>query len=163
MERDILHCDMNNFFASVECRLNPELKKYPVAVCGSVEERHGIVLAKNELAKAQGVGLAAPQVGFLKRIFIMDIGEGPIECVNPVILKENGKQRVVEGCLSCPDEWGYVTRPNKVKLRAQNRKGEFFEISLVGLGAQCASHENDHLDGRLFIDKVEEFINPEEE
>lgn len=53
MERDILHCDMNNFFASVECRLNPELKKYPVAVCGSVEERHGIVLAKNELAKAQ--------------------------------------------------------------------------------------------------------------
>ena len=71
------------------------------------------------LAKAQGVGLAAPQVGFLKRIFIMDIGEGPIECVNPVILKENGKQRVVEGCLSCPDEWGYVTRPNKVKLRAE--------------------------------------------
>ena len=56
MERDILHCDMNNFFASVECRLNPELKKYPVAVCGSVEERHGIVLAKNELAKAQGDG-----------------------------------------------------------------------------------------------------------
>ena len=56
MERDILHCDMNNFFASVECRLNPELKKYPVAVCGSVEERHGIVLAKNELAKAQGGG-----------------------------------------------------------------------------------------------------------
>lgn len=99
----------------------------------------------------------------MKRIFIMDIGEGPIECVNPVILKENGKQRVVEGCLSCPDEWGYVTRPNKVKLRAQNRKGEFFEISLVGLGAQCASHENDHLDGRLFIDKVEEFINPEED
>ena len=58
MERDILHCDMNNFFASVECRLNPELKKYPVAVCGSVEERHGIVLAKNELAKAQGVKTA---------------------------------------------------------------------------------------------------------
>ena len=58
MERDILHCDMNNFFASVECKLNPELKKYPVAVCGSVEERHGIVLAKNELAKAQGVKTA---------------------------------------------------------------------------------------------------------
>ena len=58
MERDILHCDMNNFFASVECKLNPELKKYPVAVCGSVEERHGIVLAENELAKAQGVKTA---------------------------------------------------------------------------------------------------------
>lgn len=115
------------------------------------------------LSKAQGVGLAAPQVGFLKRIFVMDVGEGPIECVNPIILKENGKQRVVEGCLSCPEEWGYVTRPNKVKLRAQNRNGEFFEVSLTGLGAQCASHENDHLDGLLFIDKVEEFIKPEEE
>lgn len=56
----------------------------------------------------------------------MDIGEGPIECVNPVILKENGKQRVVEGCLSCPDEWGYVTRPNKVKLRAQKQKRRIF-------------------------------------
>lgn len=114
------------------------------------------------LHKAQGVGLAAPQVGFLKRIFIMDIGEGPIECINPKIIKTSGKQRVVEGCLSCPDDWGYVTRPNKCKLKAQNRYGEFFELTLTELGAQCACHENDHLDGKLFVDIIEERVQPEE-
>lgn len=114
------------------------------------------------LNTAQGVGLAAPQVGFLKRIFIMDIGEGPIECINPKIIKTSGKQRVVEGCLSCPDDWGYVTRPNKCKLKAQNRHGDFFELTLTELGAQCACHENDHLDGKLFVDIIEERVQPEE-
>lgn len=115
------------------------------------------------LKKAQGVGLAAPQVGFLKRIFIMDLGEGIIECVNPQILKTSGKQRVVEGCLSCPDDWGYVTRPNKCRLKAQNRYGEYFELTLKELGAQCACHENDHLDGKLFVDKIEERVQPSED
>ena len=115
------------------------------------------------LKKAQGVGLAAPQVGFLKRIFIMDLGEGIIECVNPQILKTSGKQRVVEGCLSCPDDWGYVTRPNKCRLKAQNRYGEYFELTLKELGAQCACHENDHLDGKLFVDKIEERVKPSED
>ena len=111
----------------------------------------------------EGVGLAAPQVGFLKRIFIMDLGEGIIECVNPQILKTSGKQRVVEGCLSCPDDWGYVTRPNKCRLKAQNRYGEYFELTLKELGAQCACHENDHLDGKLFVDKIEERVKPSED
>lgn len=115
------------------------------------------------LTKAQGVGLAAPQVGYLKRLFIMDFGEGVIECINPQILKTSGKQRVVEGCLSCPDDWGYVTRPMKCRLRAQNRHGEFFELSLKELGAQCACHENDHLDGKLFVDIIEERVQPGEE
>jgi peptide deformylase len=115
------------------------------------------------LKKAQGVGLAAPQVGFLKRIFIMDLGDEVIECVNPQILKTSGKQKVVEGCLSCPDDWGYVTRPNKCRLRAQNRYGETFEISLKELGAQCACHENDHLDGKLFVDIIEERVKPGED
>lgn len=115
------------------------------------------------LAKAQGVGLAAPQIGYLKRIFIMDFGEGLIECVNPEIVKTSGKQRVVEGCLSCPNDWGYVTRPNKCRLKAQNRYGEYFELDLRELGAQCACHENDHLDGHLFVEKIEERVYPEEE
>lgn len=115
------------------------------------------------LKKAQGVGLAAPQVGFLKRIFIMDLGEDIIECINPEIIKTSGKQRVMEGCLSCPDDWGYVTRPNKCRLKAQDRHGNYFVLNLKELGAQCACHENDHLDGKLFVDIIEERIVPGEE
>ncbi len=115
------------------------------------------------LTKAQGVGLAAPQVGFLKRLFIMDLGDGIIECINPEIIKTSGKQRVTEGCLSCPEDWGVVTRPMKCKLKAQNRFGEFFELSLTELGAQCACHENDHLDGKLFVDIIEERLQPDED
>ncbi len=114
------------------------------------------------LTKAQGVGLAAPQVGFLKRIFIMDLGDGIIECINPQIIKTSGKQRVVEGCLSCPDDWGYVIRPMKCHLKAQNRYGEEFELKLEELGAQCACHENDHLDGHLFVEKIVERVQPED-
>lgn len=115
------------------------------------------------LTKAQGVGLAAPQVGYLKRLFIMDLGDGIIECINPQIIKTSGKQRVVEGCLSCPDDWGYVTRPMKCHLKAQNRYGEEFELKLTELGAQCACHENDHLDGKLFVEKIEERVYPDKE
>lgn len=117
---------------------------------------------KDTLQKAEGVGLAAPQVGFLKRIFIMNLGDVIIECINPKIVKASGTQKVLEGCLSCPDQWGYVKRPAKVKLKAQDRNGDFFTISLTELGAQCASHESDHLDGNLFIDKVIEFVDPRE-
>lgn len=117
---------------------------------------------KETLAKAEGVGLAAPQVGIRRRIFIMDVGEGPIEMINPVIIKSDGKQRDVEGCLSCPDKWGYVERPMNCVLRAQNRHGEIMEYKLTELAARCAFHETDHLDGRLFIDLVDEFVDPEE-
>ncbi len=115
------------------------------------------------LYKANGVGLAAPQIGIRRRIAVIDVGEGLIELINPVILKSSGKQRDVEGCLSCPDEWGYVVRPNKCTVRAQNRDGEFYEISLEGLGCRCACHEIDHLDGKLFLELVDEFVEMKEE
>lgn len=144
-------------------------KKDPILqkVCKPVEQFDKKLSAllddmRDTLEKAQGVGLAAPQVGFLKRIFIMNLGDMFIECVNPRIIKQSGKQKVLEGCLSCPDQWGYVIRPSKVKLQAQDRNGKIFMLNLTELGAQCASHENDHLDGKLFIDKVIEFVDPEE-
>ena len=116
------------------------------------------------LKDAGGVGLAAPQVGIPKRLFIMDLGlPQMIEAINPQILKVSGKQHVVEGCLSCPDTWGYVDRPKRCRMRAQNRKGEWYEMAFADLGAQCACHENDHLDGHLFVDIVTEFVEPDEE
>ena len=111
---------------------------------------------------AQGAGLAAPQVGIRRRIFIMDVGEGLIEMINPVITEKTGEQREVEGCLSCPQQWGYVKRPEKCKVVSYNRKGEKVEYSLSGLAAICACHETDHLDGKLFIDFVDEFVTVEE-
>ena len=117
------------------------------------------------LRKSGGVGLAAPQVGILRRVFIMILEEdGPvIEAVNPEIVKTSGKVRDAEGCLSVPNRWGYVTRPKTVVLRACNRNGEQYELKLKDLGARCACHENDHLDGHLFLEKVEEFVQPEQE
>lgn len=118
---------------------------------------------QDTLREAQGVGLAGPQVGYCRRLFIMDLGgDEMIEAINPRIIKTSGKQRVMEGCLSCPDKWGYVTRPKKCRLEAQNRHGEWYELVLVDLGAQCACHENDHLDGKLFVDIVEKFVKPED-
>lgn len=117
------------------------------------------------LRKSGGVGLAAPQVGILRRVFIMILEEDGdvIEAVNPEIVKTAGKVRDVEGCLSVPNQWGYVTRPKSVVLRAYNRHGEQYELKLKDLGARCACHENDHLDGHLFLERVEEFVKPEQE
>lgn len=116
------------------------------------------------LDKAQGVGLAAPQVGICRRIFIMHLDdEGSIEAINPEITMKDGEQYVQEGCLSCPNVWGYVRRPMKVRLKAQDRNGNWYEREFEGLAAQCTSHENDHLDGHVFTEIVEEFFVPEEE
>ncbi|SHH09754.1 peptide deformylase [Tepidibacter thalassicus] len=104
---------------------------------------------------ADGVGLAAPQVGILKRVVIIDIGGGLIELINPEIIEQSGKQSDDEGCLSVPGKFGKVTRPNKVKVRAFNRKGEEIIIEGEGLLARALCHEIDHLEGILFIDKVE--------
>ena len=115
------------------------------------------------LREAQVVGLAAPQAGFRRRLFIMDLGgDEMIEAINPRIIKTSGRQKVMEGCLSCPNKWGYVTRPKKCRLEAQDRYGEWYELVLTDLGAQCACHENDHLDGKLFVDIVEKFVKPED-
>jgi len=113
---------------------------------------------KETLAKANGVGLAAPQIGILRRYCIIEVEEGLFELINPEIIKVSGKQRGVEGCLSCPNDWGYVTRPNKVKFKAQNRFGEWYEMEATELFARAVCHELDHLDGKLFVDLIEERV-----
>ena len=115
------------------------------------------------LRDADGAGLAAPQIGVLKRVFIADDGETQLECVNPVILSTEGEREVREGCLSLPDLVGYVVRPEKVTLRAQDRNGEFFTVTAENLLGQCICHEYDHLDGILYDTKVTRFVDPEEE
>lgn len=107
------------------------------------------------LYEADGVGLAAPQVGLLKRIVIIDIGEGLFELINPVILEKSGEQTGNEGCLSLPGKMGTVTRPNYVKVEATNRQGERYVIEGEELMARAICHELDHLDGILYADLVE--------
>lgn len=109
-----------------------------------------------------GVGLAAPQVGILKRVVVIDIGEGKIELINPEIIRQDGSQIGSEGCLSVPKVFGQVERPNEVTVRAQDRFGKTFEITGKELLARAFCHECEHLDGKLFLDKVIEFDNNEE-
>ena len=102
-----------------------------------------------------GVGLAAPQVGILKQIVVIDVGEGPIVLINPEIIETSGEQTGEEGCLSVPGKWGIVTRPNYVKVRALNEEMEEFEIEGEGLLARAFCHEIDHLDGHMYTELVE--------
>ena len=112
---------------------------------------------------ADGVGLAAPQVGILKRIVVVDVtGEDPILLINPVIMETSGEQTGNEGCLSVPGKTGVVTRPNYVKVRAYNENMEPFEIEGTELLARAFCHEIEHLDGHLYVEKVEgELMNTE--
>ena len=115
-------------------------------------------LAENMLETmydACGVGLAAPQVGVLKRIVVIDVGEGPVVMVNPVILETSGEQTGDEGCLSIPGKAGQVTRPNYVKVHAFDENMEEYEIEGTELMARAMCHEIDHLDGHLYVEKVE--------
>ena len=105
--------------------------------------------------EAAGVGLAAPQVGILKRIVVIDVGEGPIVMINPEILETKGEQTGEEGCLSVPGKCGVVTRPNYVKARALNEEMEDYIIEGEELLARAICHELDHLDGHLYVEKVE--------
>lgn len=111
------------------------------------------------LYDSTGVGLAAPQVGVLKRIAVIDVGDGLIELINPEIIKQEGNQRDLEGCLSLPDKWGYVDRPMKVTVRATDRNGDLYEIEGEGLLARAFCHEIEHLDGILFSSHVDEFVD----
>ena len=104
--------------------------------------------------KAEGVGLAAPQVGILRRFCIIDVGEGLIELINPVITEKSGSQTGSEGCLSVPDRYEEVTRPMKVTVRAQDRNGNNITVTGEGLKARALCHEIDHLDGILYIDRI---------
>lgn len=113
--------------------------------------------------KADGVGLAAPQVGILRRVVVVDVGDGLIELVNPEIISAEGEQTGPEGCLSVPGRSGIVTRPNEVTVRAKNGHGEPVEIKGEGFLARAICHELDHLDGILYVDKMEREIFPDEE
>ena len=103
---------------------------------------------------AEGVGLAGPQEGALKRVCVVDIGDGPIELINPVILEKKGEQQESEGCLSLPGRYDVTSRPMWVKVRAQDRFGKTFTVTGEGLLARAFCHEIDHLDGILFIDRL---------
>lgn len=109
---------------------------------------------KETMYDADGVGLAAPQVGILKRLFVVDIGEGPLVFINPEIIETSGSQTDEEGCLSLPGETEEVMRPNYVRARALNEKWEEFEIEAEELLARAILHEYDHLNGTLFIDRA---------
>lgn len=114
------------------------------------------------MIKSNGVGIAGPQVGMLRRVFVVDIGEGKIEFINPEILKTRGKQEGSEGCLSCPGEYGIVVRPMFVTIQAQDRNGETFTLDAEGFLARAICHENDHLNGILFKKHASRMLSPEE-
>ena len=112
--------------------------------------------------EANGVGLAAPQVGILKRIVVIDVGEGPVVMVNPVILETSGEQTGDEGCLSIPGKAGQVTRPNYVKVHAFDENMEEYEVEGEELLARALLHEIDHLDGHMYTEIAERMLSPEE-
>ena len=117
---------------------------------------------KETLAEANGVGLAAPQVGILRRVVIVDTGEEILELVNPELLETDGEQEGAEGCLSVPGKYGLVKRPYYAKVRAQDRDGEWFEAEGEELIARCFCHELDHLDGIIYTQVMERFLTDEE-
>ena len=114
------------------------------------------------LEEANGVGLAAPQVGILRRVVIVDTGEEILELVNPTIIETSGEQEGPEGCLSVPGKYGLVKRPYIAKVRAQDRYGEWYEAEGEELIARCFCHELDHLDGIVYTQVMERFLSEEE-
>ena len=117
---------------------------------------------KQTLADADGVGLAAPQVGILRRVVLVDNGREVLELVNPELIETSGEQTGAEGCLSVPGKYGLVTRPNYAKVRAQDRYGNWFETEGEELTARCFCHELDHLDGILYTQVMDRFLTDEE-
>ena len=109
--------------------------------------------------ESNGVGLAAPQVGVLKRIVVIDVGEGPIVLINPQIIESSGEQTGEEGCLSVPGKFGIVTRPDRVKVRAFDENMNEFEMEGEGLLARAFCHELDHLDGKLYVELAEDGLH----
>ena len=117
---------------------------------------------KETLLDANGVGLAAPQVGILRRVVVVDTGDEILELVNPELLETSGEQEGAEGCLSVPGKYGLVKRPNVAKVRAQDRDGNWFEVEGEALIARCFCHEIDHLDGIVYTEVMERFLTEEE-
>ena len=136
--------------------------------CRRVEKfdrRLGILLddMADTMYKADGVGLAAPQVGVLKRCVVIDVGDGLLELINPEIIEMSDFQVGVEGCLSVPGKRGTVERPQHVILEAQDRRDKFIEVEAEGLLAVCMCHEVDHLDGIVYVDKMIEDVTDQYE
>ena len=136
-------------------------------VCKVVEKfdgrLHRLLDDMNEtLVESGGVGLAAPQVGILRRVVVVDTGEQILELVNPELLETDGEQEGPEGCLSVPGKYGLVKRPYYAKVRAQDRSGNWFEADGEELTARCFCHELDHLDGILYTQVMERFLTEEE-
>ena len=118
---------------------------------------------KETMQNANGVGLAAPQVGVLRRLVVVDVGDEIVELVNPeIVSKSEEVQTGVEGCLSLPGEYGVVTRPMYVTVRAQDRSGDWYEYDGEELVARCFCHEIDHLDGHMYTEIAEKMLTPEE-
>ncbi|MBP3521367.1 MAG: peptide deformylase [Oscillospiraceae bacterium] len=118
---------------------------------------------KETLAAANGAGLAAPQVGILRRaVIVVDEEDEMLELVNPEILSQSGEQDGLEGCLSVPGMWGYVKRPMYVKVRAQDRNGNWFEVAGDEMVARCFCHEIEHLDGHVFSEHVDRLYDNDE-
>ena len=129
-------------------------KSFPVA---EINEKTIQLLddMKDTLDKAKGAGLAAVQVGVLRRIFIVDVEEGFFEFINPEILSQKGEQYGLEGCLSVKGKWGDVKRPYEVKIKAQDRTGKYFTLKATGFFAKAICHEYDHLEGTVYVDKAD--------
>ncbi len=117
---------------------------------------------KDTLIDSQGVGLAAPQVGILRRVVLVDTGEEILELINPTLLETDGEQLGAEGCLSVPGKYGLVKRPYYAKVRAQDRSGGWFEAEGEELIARCFCHELDHLDGIIYTEVMERYLTEEE-
>ena len=145
---------------------DPALHKVCKPVTAFDEKLHKLLDDMREtLIDSNGVGLAAPQVGILRRIFLVDVGpdgEQIIEFINPEILETDGEQEGAEGCLSVPGKYGLVKRPYWVKVRAQDRYGDWFEAEGEELIGRCFCHENDHLDGIVYTEVMERFLTDEE-
>ncbi len=117
---------------------------------------------KETLEDANGVGLAAPQVGILRRVVVVDTGDEVLELVNPELVETSGEQEGAEGCLSVPGKYGLVKRPMFAKVRAQDRNGDWFEAEGEELIARCFCHELDHLDGIVYTQVMERFLSEDE-
>ena len=142
---------------------NPTLNKVCKPVT-SFDARLAMLIddMKDTVVHANGVGLAAPQIGVLRRVVVVDLGDEIVELVNPRILEQSGEQDGLEGCLSVPERYGMVKRPNFVKIEAQDRHGDWYEYEGEALIARCFFHELEHLDGHLYTEKAYHMLTPEE-
>ena len=142
---------------------NPALHKVCKPVTSFDNKLHKLLDDMREtLLEANGVGLAAPQVGILRRVVIVDTGEEILELVNPEMLETSGEQEGMEGCLSVPGKYGIVKRPYIAKVRAQDRYGDWYEAEGEELIARCFCHELDHLDGIVYTQVMDRFLTDEE-